>query len=154
MSAWRQGSKVRLNVYEGDRPVCQCHNEQDARRIVEALNAAGERPARTIVRDLEVAEGAIRIQASQIKNLMAHRDTVCAQYSELIDALCSKSWLGRDRHASVVALAKRLHDSQRTLRPLELEDVALAAGYCIRKSGHDGPCNGLPRNDCHQEPKS
>ncbi len=22
------------------------------------------------------------------------------------------------------------------------------AGYCIRASGHDGPCNGLPRNDC------
>jgi hypothetical protein len=37
-SLWRQGSRVRLNVYEGDRPVCQCHYEQDARRIVEALN--------------------------------------------------------------------------------------------------------------------
>lgn len=33
-------------------------------------------------------------------------------------------------------------------RPLELEDIALAAGYCIRERGHDGPCNGLPRNDC------
>jgi hypothetical protein len=20
--------------------------------------------------------------------------------------------------------------------------------YCIRNSGHDGPCNGLPRKDC------
>jgi hypothetical protein len=72
------------------------------------------------------------------------------RYEELVDVLCSKAWLGRERHASVLALAKRLHDSQRTLRPLELEDVALAAGYCIRKSGHEGPCNGLPRNDCHQ----
>jgi hypothetical protein len=70
------------------------------------------------------------------------------QYNELVDALCSRSWMGRNRHASVVALAKRLHDSQTIIRPLELEDVALAAGYCIRKSGHDGPCNGLPRNDC------
>lgn len=35
---WRVGSKVPLNVYEGDRAVCQCHNEQDARRIVAALN--------------------------------------------------------------------------------------------------------------------
>ncbi len=70
------------------------------------------------------------------------------QYNELVDALCSRSWLGRNRHASVVALAKRLRDSQLRIRPLELEDVALAAGYCIRASGHDGPCNGLPRNDC------
>ncbi len=33
---------------------------------------------------------------------------------------------------------------------LELRDVALAVGYCIRAKGHDGPCNGLPRNDCSQ----
>ncbi len=31
--------KVPINVYEGDRPVCQCHNEQDAKRIVDAMNA-------------------------------------------------------------------------------------------------------------------
>jgi hypothetical protein len=80
--------------------------------------------------------------------LLGHITELNAQYQELVDSLCSKSWAGRNRHASVVALAKRLHDSQRTLRPLELEDVALAAGYCIRNSGHDGPCNGLPRNDC------
>ncbi len=36
---WRVGSKVPINVYEGDRPVCQCHNEQDAERIVDAMNA-------------------------------------------------------------------------------------------------------------------
>jgi len=35
---WRVGSKVPLNVYDGDRPVCQCHNEKDARDIVEAMN--------------------------------------------------------------------------------------------------------------------
>ena len=28
------------------------------------------------------------------------------------------------------------------------EDIALAAGYCVRACGHDGPCNGLPRKDC------
>jgi len=40
---WRVGSKIPLNVYEGDRPVCQCHSEEDARRIVAAMNAsAGE----------------------------------------------------------------------------------------------------------------
>lgn len=35
---WRVGSKVPLNVYEGDRPVCQCHTAEDARRIVSAMN--------------------------------------------------------------------------------------------------------------------
>jgi len=36
---WRLGHKVPINVYAGDRPVCQCHNEEDARLIVEAVNA-------------------------------------------------------------------------------------------------------------------
>jgi hypothetical protein len=35
---WRVGHRVPINVYEGDRPVCQCHNEVDAARIVEAVN--------------------------------------------------------------------------------------------------------------------
>jgi len=35
---WRTGGKIKLNVYEGNRPVCQCHNEEDARRIVDAMN--------------------------------------------------------------------------------------------------------------------
>jgi len=35
---WRVGSKVKINVYEGDRPVCQCHNEKDAAEIVMAMN--------------------------------------------------------------------------------------------------------------------
>ena len=40
---WRVGRKVKLNVYEGGpvggRPICQCHTEEDARRIVTAVNA-------------------------------------------------------------------------------------------------------------------
>lgn len=35
---WRVGNKVPLNVYEGDRPVCQCHHKRDAARIVLAMN--------------------------------------------------------------------------------------------------------------------
>lgn len=35
---WRVGKKVPINVYEGDRPVCQCHTVVDAQRIVEAMN--------------------------------------------------------------------------------------------------------------------
>jgi hypothetical protein len=32
-----------LNVYEGDRAVCQCHNERDARLIVAAMNEKRDR---------------------------------------------------------------------------------------------------------------
>ncbi len=39
MSQWRVGHKVPINVYELDRPVCQCHNEEDAARIVKAMNS-------------------------------------------------------------------------------------------------------------------
>jgi hypothetical protein len=35
---WRVGTQVPINVYEGDRPVCQCQTALDARRIVEAMN--------------------------------------------------------------------------------------------------------------------
>ncbi len=35
---WRVGSKVPLNVYDGDRPVCQCHGFMDALEIVNAMN--------------------------------------------------------------------------------------------------------------------
>lgn len=35
---WRVGRNVKLNVYCGDRPVCQCHNEADAANIVQAMN--------------------------------------------------------------------------------------------------------------------
>jgi hypothetical protein len=36
---WRVGAKIPLNVYDGDRPVCQCHSDQDARTIADAVNA-------------------------------------------------------------------------------------------------------------------
>jgi hypothetical protein len=35
---WRVGSKVKLNVYDGDRPVCQCHSFLDAMAIAAAMN--------------------------------------------------------------------------------------------------------------------
>lgn len=36
--AWRVGHKVLVNVYDGDRPVCQCHDARDAALIVFAVN--------------------------------------------------------------------------------------------------------------------
>lgn len=35
---WRIGTKIPLNVYDGDRPVCQCHSLMDAIDIVTAIN--------------------------------------------------------------------------------------------------------------------
>lgn len=35
---WRTGGKVPINVYDADRPVCQCHSAEDAARIVDAMN--------------------------------------------------------------------------------------------------------------------
>lgn len=35
---WRTGSKVPINVYDGDRPVCQCQTASDAKLIVRAVN--------------------------------------------------------------------------------------------------------------------
>jgi hypothetical protein len=42
VSHWRTGRSISLNVYEGNRPVCQCHNEEDAARIVTAVNREAE----------------------------------------------------------------------------------------------------------------
>jgi hypothetical protein len=35
---WRIGKRVPINVYDGDRPVCQCHTVEDAKLIVSAVN--------------------------------------------------------------------------------------------------------------------
>lgn len=34
---FRVGSRVKLNVYDGDRPLCQCHSESDSQMVVDAL---------------------------------------------------------------------------------------------------------------------
>jgi hypothetical protein len=34
----RTVSRVRLNVYDGDRPVCQCHTAEDAAELVLRVN--------------------------------------------------------------------------------------------------------------------
>lgn len=35
---WRTGKKVRLNVYAGNDPICQCHDADMAELIVNAVN--------------------------------------------------------------------------------------------------------------------
>lgn len=36
--SWRIGKKVPINVYDNDRPVCQCQTAMDAKLIVRAVN--------------------------------------------------------------------------------------------------------------------
>lgn len=36
--SWRTGKKVPINVYDNDRPVCQCQTAMDANLIVRAVN--------------------------------------------------------------------------------------------------------------------
>lgn len=36
---WRVGGKVPLNVYQGDRPMFQCHTPEDAAMVVAKLNS-------------------------------------------------------------------------------------------------------------------
>ena len=56
MSEWRVGSKVPINVYEGDRPICQCHTAIDAKRIVEAVNKFRTLEQRAIKAEQELRE--------------------------------------------------------------------------------------------------
>lgn len=50
---WRVGRKVPINVYDGDRPVCQCHNAEDAALIVAAMERDAKlAAARELVREL------------------------------------------------------------------------------------------------------
>ena len=43
--SWRIGSKVPINVYDEDRPVCQCQTYLDAALIVRAVNQFVEKIA-------------------------------------------------------------------------------------------------------------
>lgn len=49
---WRTGSRVPLNVYKGDVPICQCHTPEDAIDIVTGMNAVAVLKAR--VSELEI----------------------------------------------------------------------------------------------------
>lgn len=52
MNTWRIGQHVPINVYDGDRPVCQCHTAIDAQKIVRSVNAHEALIAREAVPEL------------------------------------------------------------------------------------------------------
>ena len=35
---WRVGKKIKINVYEDDKPICQCHDAETALHIVQVMN--------------------------------------------------------------------------------------------------------------------
>ena len=54
MSIWKVGSKVKLNVYKDDRPICQCHSKEDAGELVAGMNAqeAQKKPSAAVSKPL------------------------------------------------------------------------------------------------------
>lgn len=89
---WRVGAKVPLNVYEGDRPVCQCHTKEDACRIVAAVNGL-------IAETTRANEGAERVRelhdeiARHIAERGAYEERIqclresCANYRRALDEI-------------------------------------------------------------------
>lgn len=59
-SRWRVGSKVPINVYKGDMPVCQCQTATYARQIVDAVNRMNMhiKQAPLLISALKAIEGA------------------------------------------------------------------------------------------------
>ena len=62
------------------------------------------------------------VSEEKLDTVTRERDEARAKYSQLVDSLCSKSWLGRDRHESVLGLARRLRDNQAHIYALEKEE--------------------------------
>jgi hypothetical protein len=54
---WRTGSKVKVNVYDGDRVVCQCQTAEYAALIVKAVNFLQEHQDMLATREKEIEEG-------------------------------------------------------------------------------------------------
>lgn len=91
---WRTGARVPLNVYAGDRPICQCHNEEDARRIVEAVNWYED-----LLADLRTAVGLIN------KRALAH----CEDDRAAVAAI-ERKWNGDGNQQSVEKIAELKKD--------------------------------------------
>jgi hypothetical protein len=70
---WRVGGKVPLNVYEGDRPMFQCHTPEDAARVVELLNWPETEHQLRLAAEIEWAE-VVHAAHEATNKLQAERD--------------------------------------------------------------------------------
>lgn len=74
----RPTTKVPLNVYDGDRPVCQCRSQTDAKLIVNVVNDVGDVNLTNIERAVRerivnAREGVIPMPASHNESRKAER---------------------------------------------------------------------------------
>ena len=72
---WRVGKNVPINVYEGDRPICQCHTALDAKRIVAAVNG-------TLLREVLPQLRWANIHGSRCDELIAEIEAVVEPSAE------------------------------------------------------------------------
>lgn len=123
-----------------NRAVKDAEQAEDVERIAKEITDEIHRDAEAGLSEEAILKRDLLIANADRDSWRLRAEEAEAKYAELVDGLCSKSWLGRDRHESVVGLAERLKKSQRIIH--------IQAAECIRAKGHDGPCNGLPRKDC------
>ena len=75
MERWRVGRTVPINVYEGDRPVCQCQTSHDAAMIVHAVNSmfdeANVKISPPVRLDSPLQKAALRVAERFIKGEMS-----------------------------------------------------------------------------------
>lgn len=104
------------------------------RELAEAEKVLAETPAESLaaIRDAAKRETVELLHSCQKeREQLAERLTAAEEdldvaraeerkrYDELVDALCSPSWLGRNRHESVLGLARRLRNQQLEIRSAE-----------------------------------
>lgn len=132
---WRTGSKVHVNIYEGDLIVGQCQTPEVAARIVEAMNRHGNEITRIAVLEAELR--AARLDYDSLRTLVSkaraetaeERDTLRTLAGELMEALKrlrneSNGFLGMaDRgwhgNTNCAVLKKRIEESDATLTRAE-----------------------------------
>jgi hypothetical protein len=102
ISEFRVGGKVPLNVYEGDRPVFQCHTPEDAARFVELLNAARE------LRELGSQLAEAQKQGERLEECyLTYRDKTIPEYVAELERTHAAE---RDKLAQELAEAQRERD--------------------------------------------
>ena len=78
MSIWKVGSKVNLNVYKDDRPICQCHSKEDAGELVAGMNAqeAQKKPSAAVSKPARPAKKPNAAQLRVLARMIQERATI------------------------------------------------------------------------------
>jgi hypothetical protein len=84
---WRVGHKIPLNVYDGDRPVCQCHSNEDALLIVRAINDEDSDRDRLDWYSFFLAEGGEPAESNETGMWYWTFDTADNEFEDIRDAI-------------------------------------------------------------------